>query len=118
MASKSPLLLLPAELRNVIFREVAKEDIKACLVTGSGINVSHPLALVCRQIETEFLPILEAAHPDVASSIIPATVNKFLVDLDSINCHKLSAKNIMISKHVAKYNIRDLRVCYVRLGTT
>ena len=116
MALKSPLLQLPGELRNMIYREVAKEDIKVCLVKASGINVSHALALVCRQIEAEFLPILEAEHPGVANSVIPATVNKFLVDLVSIGSSKLSAKNIMISEHAAKNGICDLRVLYIRVS--
>lgn len=113
MASQSPFLELPGELRNMVYRELAREDIKVCLVTAHGIAISQPLGTVCKQVRAEFSSILVDIHPGITTGIIPVSVNSFVLDLGSITPRKLSAKMIIVSTHAAKNGINDLQIRYI-----
>ena len=63
----SPLLQLPAEIRNDIYEDVASSITK--IKIRNGVTLVHPLAHACRQLRSEFLPFFkDKAFPTVAST--------------------------------------------------
>ncbi|KAK5124641.1 hypothetical protein LTR85_001354 [Meristemomyces frigidus] len=60
-STTSPLLRLPAELRNVIYDHIAHSTEEVAFVKGRvAVMPSPTLASVCGQVHSEFLPILDA----------------------------------------------------------
>lgn len=63
----SPLLQLPAEIRNKIYEDVASSIAK--IKIRNGVTIVHPLAHACRQLRAEFLPFFkDKAFPTIAST--------------------------------------------------
>jgi len=76
MQEPSPLLRLPAELRNQIYEYVATTTQDIVL---SGLRVMHPdqpLTRVCRQSREEYLPVFQA-YLYTRATVIRITVTDF-----------------------------------------
>lgn len=99
----------------MIYRELANSDINTCLITGSCITISHPLEMVSKQLQSEFIPILEEVYPEVAGGSISPTIRYFLLDISSIGPRKLSAKTTLVSKHVREHGIKDFKLKYITI---
>lgn len=57
-AAQSPLLALPADLRNAIYKNVITDINSFEIISGTHVNAIEPgLLAVCRQIRDEALPI-------------------------------------------------------------
>ncbi|KAK5124629.1 hypothetical protein LTR85_001342 [Meristemomyces frigidus] len=77
------LLCLPAELRNLIYDDVAYTTKAVSLPShGSGFKATPaPLSQVCHQLRQEFMPLLDALPLEFASSITIHNTNFCTLDL-------------------------------------
>lgn len=91
MDTQSLFLQLPAELRNKIYYEIAL-NMKVLHVNKSGFAPLR-MEVVCHQIRSEFLAVLEKVHPGFSTgSAVPRTVTTVVFHLKGCDDGTLSKR--------------------------
>lgn len=107
MASRSPFLDLPTELRDLILEYVALDaGIDLHPETGAKPTSWTPLSLVCHQLHNEYEDVLDTSAPIVNAYVRDFDFNHLIDFLDQLHLRARRQRN----DNVSLYQSRELRI--------